>query len=87
MLKAIREQGVNAPIYVSIASRYENHPENSAIRKAQIELVQSAPSILMGPDSDQLGENFRRDGTHFNSTGLDRLAQLWFDRLNINQEK
>jgi len=81
MLESIREQGVNAPIYVSIASRYKNHPKNNSIRKAQIELVQQDHSILSGPDSDQLGEGFRRDGTHFTSTGLDRLAQLWLNCL------
>lgn len=84
MLKSIRKQKVTAPMYISLASRYRGHPKNDAIRKAQYELTQQNDSIFLGPDSDQLGDNFRRDGTHFNSAGLDQLAQLWFNQLAIS---
>ncbi len=83
MLKSIRQQRVTAPIYISIASRQRGQPPNTAIRKAQYELTQQDDSILLGPDSDQLGGSFRRDGTHFNSAGLDLLAQLWLKQLTV----
>ncbi len=85
MLRSIRDQDVYAPIYVSIASRYKGHPKNETIRNAQIELAQENRGIFTGPDSDQLGEIYRRDGTHFNSAGLDKFAQLWFEKINQPQ--
>jgi len=87
MIKAIHEQGTTAPVYISIATRYKDHPKNQTIRSAQIELAQKDDSFFQGPDSDQLGDNFRKDGTHFTSEGLDHLAQLWFNQLIISHDK
>ncbi|MEI7688175.1 MAG: hypothetical protein WCL32_24485, partial [Planctomycetota bacterium] len=38
---------------------------------------------LPGPLSDDLrGKEFRHDGVHFSSAGLEALAQRWFEALN-----
>lgn len=81
MLRAIRAAGVDAPIYVSVASSVVRLAPSPAIREAQQSLANSGPGILPGPDSDQLGEPFRFDGVHFNAGGLDRLSDLWLDAI------
>lgn len=86
MLKSIRQLDIDVPIYVSIATKYQGSPKNHAIRSAQIELAQQADSILPGPDSDQLENSYRIDGTHFTRAGLDQLARLWFNQLVITRE-
>ena len=81
MLGSIRKQGVDAPIYVSTATRYKQKGPNEGLRQAQIELADAAQGIFAGPDTDKLGEAYRYDGTHFNGAGLDAFADLWLEKL------
>ena len=81
MLDAIRKQGVDAPIYVSVATARPRLVASAALRGAQQALVQPLSNILAGPDSDELGKPFRFDGVHFNSEGLDRLSASWLNAI------
>jgi hypothetical protein len=82
MLQAIRAEGVDAPIYVSVASSVVRLTPSPIIREAQQSLANSQAGILPGPDSDQLGEPFRYEGVHFSSDGLDRLSDLWLHAIS-----
>lgn len=83
MLESIRKEGVDAPIYISIAS-ISNHSYNinNDISKAQRELINNRDR-LPGPNTDTLGLNYRYDGIHFSSQGLDKYANLWLNALSV----
>lgn len=85
MVKAIRNAGVQAPIYVAVTSLCENaaHPyENrEQIRLAQKQLVSAGDRLLPGPDTDCFDGEHRRDGCHFSESGLDLCAQAWLESL------
>jgi lysophospholipase L1-like esterase len=80
MLGSIRAQGVTAPIYVCLATRFGTMERHEPIRAAQLGLV-NGEDIRLGPDTDQLGFAYRYDGAHFSAAGLDRFAELWLDVL------
>lgn len=77
MLAAIRARGVDAPVYVAVATRCGQYPVNPDIQWAQRDLVNPAAGILPGPDTDLLDDTFRHDGCHFSSDGLDAHAEMW----------
>ena len=81
MVASIRSQGVNAPIYISIASRCWERSGDPGIQNAQRALVQLKQGILAGPNTDILGLEYRYDGCHFSGRGLDAVADLWLDAL------
>jgi hypothetical protein len=81
MLASIRERGVTAPIYVSVATRCSKQGPDEEIRQAQQELVDPVRGIYAGPDTDTLGFCDRYDGCHFSDGGLEKYAQLWLERL------
>jgi hypothetical protein len=78
--KTIRDAGVGAPIYVAQASICGSD-KGEGVRAAQRSVVDHTLRILPGPDTDQLGSEFRYDGCHFNAEGGERLAELWYQAL------
>jgi hypothetical protein len=82
MLRGVREAGVNAPVYVALATLCENDPhpfQNRAeIRLGQKKLVSLWDRIMPGPDTDQIGIEHRWDGCHFSGSGQELAAQAWF---------
>lgn len=81
MLSSIRKQGVDAPIYVSVATRCYKRREDKEVRQAQQELVNPFQGIYAGPDTDGLGLCDRYDGCHFSNEGLEKFAELWLEKL------
>jgi hypothetical protein len=81
MLSSVRNQGVTAPIYVSVATRCQLRRDSVEIRAAQQELVDPPRGILSGPDTDALGWGYRYDGCHFSHEGLEKFAELWLEKL------
>ena len=59
--------------------------EDGTAANEQIRLAQAAGALARsaspGPDLDDLGADFRRDGIHFNSRGLDAAADRWLASL------
>jgi hypothetical protein len=55
---------------------YRMGETSEAVRDAQAELVASVPGCRPGPDTDSLGRDMRRDGTHFNAAGLEAFADM-----------
>ncbi len=83
MLASIRSEGVDAPIYVSVATRCHQGGPNETVRRAQQSLVDPARNIYAGPDTDTLGRRYRYDGCHFSAQGLERAAELWLRVLGL----
>jgi hypothetical protein len=81
MLAAIRQLGVDAPIYVATASRCGKMRASDEVRHAQTALIDPAAGILAGPDTDALGLADRYDGCHFSSEGLEKAAELWWQAI------
>jgi hypothetical protein len=81
-LGTLRSAGIDAPVYVALATRSATHGPDLELRRQQRALVDPALKVFAGPDADTLGAEFRADGTHFNRAGLERLAALWYETLN-----
>ena len=87
MLSGIREKGVNAPIYVSVSTKCVDQSAwnfDNPVARAQKSLLNSAPGILPGVDSDLiLGERDRYDGCHLSATGQEKIADAWIDAIML----
>jgi lysophospholipase L1-like esterase len=81
MVSSLRQHGVMAPIYVSVATRCQKVRAQEEIRQAQQELVDIDNGIYAGPDTDTLDWYYRYDGCHFSDEGLERCAELWLEKL------
>lgn len=81
MLRGIRELGVDAPIFVSVASRCGQYGPNNDIQGAQSGVVNHDQRIWAGPNTDNLGNEFRHDTCHLNAAGQNATATLWLSIL------
>ena len=81
MVASIRSEVVDAPIYVSVATRCHQQGPNKTVRQAQQSLIDPARNIYAGSDTDTLGASYRYDGCHFSTAGLERAAELWLRAL------
>lgn len=85
MVDDIRKHGVDAPIYVAVATRCGSMPEGYEIQLAQRELVNPALKIYPGAYSDELlSIDDRPDSCHFTGSGLDKHANLWFNAVKYS---
>lgn len=87
MLKAIRALGVDAPAFVAIATRCGQYPPNETIRAAQVGLADPKLGIYLGPDTDQLGPEYRYDGCHFSDLGLEAHAEMWLQVIQAREHE
>ena len=87
LLHNINLTGINSPIYVSKSTLCEtqDHPfkNREEIRGALEDLVDPGLHIFRGPDTDIIGQEGRFDGCHFNDSGLNDAARLWFESVNL----
>ena len=68
------------PFYVSVATRCKNQPD-PGIAAAQRAIVNTSVWFYEGPDTDDLGEDYRHDNCHFNEAGVDEVALRWYNIL------
>ncbi len=87
MLGSLRDRGVRAPAYVSVATLCGSARPNETLRAAQRGLVNAALNIRAGPDTDALNTGYRSDGCHFSAYGLERYAELWLAALSVSYPK
>jgi hypothetical protein len=91
IVDSVRRAGVDAPIYVAIATlcATADHPfkNRRQIRLGQKRLVSLQKRILPGPDTDKIGITHRIDGCHFSASGLEYHAQAWFRALTRGPAK
>lgn len=76
----IRALGIDAPIFISTATRCGNSSIDTALQQAQQNLQNDSLKIFNGPNTDLLGNKYRYDDCHFNDKGLAKHAEEW---LNI----
>jgi hypothetical protein len=82
MLDNLRESGIEAPalrMYVSVATvcTGDASPDLQAVQRelADIEGVEE------GPNTDELGFEFRYDRCHFSHEGFEKIAEKWLEKL------
>lgn len=85
MLDALRQRGMSAPVYISLASQCwmnSQWTDNNAIRKAQQSLVANTWNARAGVDTDLLLNDLDRfDNCHFGATGQEKFAKVWLELL------
>jgi hypothetical protein len=82
LIASIRRMGVDAPVYVSVASKCEvtelPWTSSNPIADAQRSLPDPGRGILRGVDSDALvGQMDRLDDCHFGASGEEKFASAW----------
>jgi hypothetical protein len=80
---SLRQHGMLAPIYLAQATHCGL--ESALIREAQRSLVDPRRGILAGPNTDTLGDEFRRDTCHFSAEGVRRQASMWVQALSMDR--
>lgn len=81
LVESIRRYGVDAPIYISQTSLCGRDAANDEIRSAQIQIPQMTKGVEAGLDTDLLGYQYRYDGCHFSTEGLELLAERWYELI------
>ncbi|RUM08505.1 sialate O-acetylesterase [Rhizobium fabae] len=86
MVDTLRQHGVEAPVYISIASKclepsnggFKEHIPDNPIVRAQLALSKSGHGIREGVNSDALldGED-RYDDCHIGGTGAEKMSRAW----------
>ena len=78
-VESLRANAVDAPVFISKASRCgPAWTESNAIRTAQQELASTQPGIMTGVDTDKLLEaQDRYDDCHFADSGEVKTATAW----------
>ncbi|TDB66080.1 SGNH/GDSL hydrolase family protein [Arundinibacter roseus] len=64
-----------------VAKAAYNQNIKSWIVDAQNQVIASTSTVFPGPDLNQIGENGRTDGLHFNAFGQEMAAKLWNEVL------
>ncbi|TCS05327.1 sialate O-acetylesterase [Rhizobium sp. BK418] len=90
MVDTLRQHGVEAPVYISIASKclepsnggFKEHIPDNAIVRAQMALSKSGHGIREGANSDALldGDD-RYDDCHIGGSGAEKVSQAWLSLL------
>jgi hypothetical protein len=87
MLGSMRKNGIGAPIYVALASRYGRETSQEVIN-AQKQLVEEHVDIFQGPNTDIIDrlEERTEDGQRFTEIGLEKHANAWVESLKQYNE-
>lgn len=77
-----RAAGCNAPILVALQGWGSGGlgSNSTNVRAAQAAVVDGV-DFFAGPDTDTINNASRQDGTHYNATGANTAAGLWFDKI------
>src|SRR5262249_19660173 len=79
LFQSLRQLGVEAPVYVAIASFFSipkgYRSQQNIIRGAQQSLINGHLRILPGPDTDLIRDRY--DGCHMGTAGLLQHAAAW----------
>ncbi|MGO7421818.1 sialate O-acetylesterase, partial [Rhizobium ruizarguesonis] len=90
MVDTLRQHGVQAPVYISIASKclepsnggFKEHIPDNAIVRAQLALSKSGHGIREGVNSDALLDaDDRYDDCHIGGTGAEKVSRAWMNLL------
>ena len=85
IVDALRQQGMDAPIYVSQTSQCwmdANWRADNPVTQAQLALVSPEKKIFAGVNSDALMDELDRfDNCHFSGSGQEKFARAWLELL------
>ncbi|PDT37996.1 hypothetical protein CO671_07660 [Rhizobium sp. M10] len=94
MVDTLRQHGVEAPVYISIASKclepsnggFKEHIPDNAIVRAQLALSKSGHGIREGVNTDALldGDD-RYDDCHIGGSGAEKVARAWLNLLRTDR--
>ena len=88
MLEKMRKYGIDAPIYVAVATRCGSGAPGYEIQQAQRELVNTDLEIFPGPYTDEITSiEDRHDACHFSDRGLDKHADMWLRAVMFTEKK
>lgn len=88
MLEKMRKYGIDAPIYVAVATRCGSGAPGYEIQQAQRELVNTDLKIFPGPYTDEITSiEDRHDACHFSDRGLDKHADMWLRAVMFTEKK
>jgi hypothetical protein len=76
LIALLRREGVNAPILAGMSTRCRNNGSEN-VRTALKAVSLKDPTVRLGADTDVLTGQYRLDGCHFSSAGLNAAADLW----------
>jgi hypothetical protein len=82
-INSIRKIGINAPFYLSVATRLWGGVINSGIQDAQKQVVCDTDNCYLGVVTDILDSNYRGDDLHFNDKGMEAVSDMWLDVLRF----
>ena len=89
LVSTLRERGVDAPIFTSVASKCRVNPlwkPNNPVATAQRSLPDKSKNIFLGVDTDTLLTAIDRfDDCHFSATGQEKFADAWVKAIKDSQ--
>lgn len=77
----LNKAGANAPIILA-RSTVCRSPPNTTIRSIIETTVSYGHGFHLGPDTDILSSDMRKDGCHLTAEGLDSAAKMWAKIIN-----
>lgn len=80
IIDTIRREGIEAPIYISVAS-YILGKIDINVQNAQKKIVDYSKNILPGPNTDLLEDRIGDDNAHFTELGLDKFSDMWLNLI------
>lgn len=81
LIERLRRGGISAPLLLARSTRCRNTGSDE-IRKGVSLAASRNANVILGPDTDALGDALRSDGCHFNEEGLARAADAWVEALS-----
>lgn len=81
LLSFLRKMGFHSPVMFAL-STHCRFGDGSHVRSALVEIAAQRGDVWVGPDTDQLLGDHRRDDCHFSGKGLDQAALLWATAIN-----
>lgn len=85
LAQSLRKQGVDAPIYVSVATKCGIDPawsKNNPVALAQNQLPDISKGVYAGPNTDALLNKLDRyDDCHFSGSGQEKFADAWVNAI------
>lgn len=90
MVASLREAGLGAPVYVSIATHCSGDStdvDDNPVAAAQRSLPDHSQRIFSGPDTDSvIHDRDRYDKCHFGKSGVMKFAAAWFESLRHHED-
>lgn len=86
VVQTFRDYGVQAPFLIALCTLCgDPHPNAENARAGQRSAVDRQFGTFLGPDTDQIGHEYRFDGCHMSEIGLQKQAEMWAEAILARQ--